>query len=158
MPTKVSNWITAADDPERWRRTVEDNSTPRGSCVVWTGTLDRYGYGVFRVGGGRVTGAHRAAWLARRGELADGLVLDHLCRNRACVNVEHMEAVSVQVNTIRGNGGKKPFPRGTHCVNGHEYTPENSRWRQRRGYNIRECRTCVAAGRRRRESPVRVVS
>ena len=74
-------------------------------CILWTGAIDRSGYGKFPItidGTRRMTGAHRAAWMAHRGDIQGDLVVDHLCRVRSCVNVDHMELVTGSVNTIRG--------------------------------------------------------
>jgi hypothetical protein len=69
-------------------------------CWVWQAHLDRDGYGRFSMYGvGRA--AHRVAYEATRGPVPEGLTLDHLCRNRACVNPLHLEAVSHKVNVNR---------------------------------------------------------
>lgn len=86
-----------------WSRRSENG------CIEWTGARDRYGYGKINLaidGRKRQTGAHRAAWLAEVGDIPDELMTDHLCRNRACVNVAHMELVTNSVNGLRGETGK----------------------------------------------------
>jgi len=67
------------------------------SCQIWTGYIDPGGYG--RVHGGL---AHKAIYEAEHGPVPDGLELDHLCRNKACVNPNHLEAVTHLVNVRRG--------------------------------------------------------
>ena len=110
-----------------------------GGCWRWTGALDSKGYGGFHVGPGRVgrrwVRAHRWSYEAVVGKIPPGLDLDRLCRNRACVNPEHLEPVTRQVNLKRGAQGSKTF-----CKNGHEYTPENTYRSPSTGR--RACATC----------------
>jgi hypothetical protein len=70
-------------------------------CWLWTGEMNRNGYGRVRSDGKRVM-AHRRAWELLRGPIPTGLVLDHLCRNRHCCNPAHLEPVTVRENTLRG--------------------------------------------------------
>lgn len=151
--TKVTpaHWNTEAPDPEEWRRRIAAKSARDDvtGCIVFTGRLDRYGYGIFIISQNprrRQTGAHRAAWLAERGPIPLGMMLDHLCRNRACVNVDHMEVVTAKVNTKRGLAGTWVRPLKTHCKYGHEFTPENTAIRRtdRRGGTgvTRQCLSC----------------
>jgi hypothetical protein len=109
-----------------------------GYCWVWTLKLDRTGYGrtFFRR---RLWLAHRVAYTLAKGDIPEGLTLDHLCRNRACVNPDHLEAVSMRVNTQRGDGGKH-FASKTHCPKGHPYSGQNLGV----GPNghVRYCKTC----------------
>lgn len=79
-------------------RHIEISAT---GCWIWTGRLNRNGYGRAAIGG-REPVAHRAIYEAVIGPIPIGHVLDHLCRNRPCVNPWHMEPVTVAVNTHRG--------------------------------------------------------
>lgn len=71
-------------------------------CWNWTGALNGDGYGSFRVGAGTVK-AHGFTWELANGPVPAGLELDHVCRNRACVRPDHLEAVTHIVNVHRGN-------------------------------------------------------
>lgn len=86
------------------------------------------------------------AWQTWRGPIPAGLTLDHLCRVRACVNPAHLEPVTLAENKRRGESPAARKARQTHCMRGHEFTPENTiRRKDRRGRGIltgRECRVC----------------
>ncbi len=71
------------------------------ACIEWTGRRDRYGYGRFWRDGGWVK-AYRAAYERAKGPIPDGLEIDHLCRNRGCVNPDHLEAVTKRVKHAPG--------------------------------------------------------
>lgn len=95
------------------------------ACWIWTGAMRDGGYGHFS--GMRFIGtnrAHRVAWILAHGPIPDGLVLDHLCRNRACVNPGHMEPVSHAENVRRGIAGQNMASK-THCPSGHPYLGDN---------------------------------
>lgn len=120
---------------ERFWANVDMRATD--ACWSWLGSINSHGYGQFRLTGCRASrreNAHRVAYKLARGPIPDGLVLDHLCRNRACCNPAHLEAVSHAENILRGANTMKAY-----CPRGHEMTPENTR--ERRGR--RECRQCI---------------
>lgn len=119
------------------RRTVDE-------CWEWTAGLDGHGYGSFNLSPKTIQ-SYRYAWLLLRGSLPDSAVLDHLCRNRKCVNPWHLEPVSIGENLKRSpltwttrNMSK------THCIHGHSlddaYIDGTTGWRK--------CRTCVRARQR----------
>lgn len=110
---------------------------PSTACAVWPGTKTTAGYGVRTEAGKRVY-AHRYAYEQANGPIPHLYVIDHLCRNPSCVNVEHLEAVPKIVNDLRGDSPNARNARKTHCKNGHEFTEENTRVRSGR----RSCRTC----------------
>ena len=117
-------------------------------CWLWTGSIRTDGYGQFW-NGQRNVKAHRFAYEDRGREIPDGLELDHLCRNRACVNPDHLEPVTHLTNIRRGNSGAPQRAR-THCPRGHEYSPENTYTAP--GQTKRGCRTCrIEASKRHRD-------
>lgn len=107
------NWICTEDDYDRQyvlSQLAKHTKLCESGCIEWTGGLAKDGYGILyatRRPNRRKVGAHRAAWLVHRGDIPSGLLLDHLCRNPLCVNVEHMEIVTFRVNALRGILGAK---------------------------------------------------
>jgi hypothetical protein len=87
-------------------RYVERDCGFRTPCWVWTGCRIYSGYGRLSVAGKLVL-AHRYAYELLRQPIPAGLTLDHLCRNRACINPEHLEPVSVAENTRRGGMARR---------------------------------------------------
>lgn len=85
--------------------------------------------------------AHRVAYIEAHGSIPDGKVVDHLCRNRSCVNSDHLEAVDNWTNVQRGNSPVAVNARKTHCIRGHEFTPENTIVPAKRPTQ-RYCRAC----------------
>ena len=122
------------------------------TCWHWTGKTD-YDYGRVSMGGTDYR-AHRLIYEALTGPIADGLVLDHLCRNHGCVNPAHLEPVTQQENVRRGDGAPAKNALKTHCVYGHELSGDNLYQYTGTGTsNIwRGCKICRrAAVRRNRE-------
>jgi hypothetical protein len=146
-----------------WSRAVFDDQGYGTPCLTWVARRTRAGYGSFVVKR-RSRYAHRLSYTAVKGPIPVGLVIDHLCRNRACINPDHLEPVTNRENILRGNTIMAANAAKTHCPEGHEYTPENTRLRTGAGKaQSRECRTCARIksrarkARRRRERKQRDV-
>ena len=128
--------ISQGPAPERFWQKV-DVGHPLG-CWEWLGAKAR-GYGHFNAGDKRYTSAHRWAFETLRGTIPDGLQLDHLCRNRSCVNPDHLEPVTQEENIRRGYGISAANAEKTHCPQGHPYNEANT-YRPKRGG--RQCKEC----------------
>ena len=132
-------------------------------CWDWTGYVMPNGYGKLTIPGSRSNLAHRLMYEELVGPIPKGLDIDHLCRNRACVNPEHMEPVTRQINLSRSPiirqmlaaktaaaaereaqrrakllANPKHNRYKTHCPSGHPYDEENTRWYR----NSRRCKAC----------------
>lgn len=110
-------------------------------CWIYAGYKAPSGYGQVYIESRKGPAmAHRLVYEALVGEIPEGLHLDHLCRNRACVNPDHLEPVTRKVNILRGESPFALNSRRTHCVKGHELTSDNIYHRKDR--NTRECKAC----------------
>ena len=113
-----------------------------GDCWEWQGSRNDAGYGIFqgrkRAEPGRTRLAHRLLWEEEHGPVPDGMVLDHLCRNRACINLAHLEVVTNAENLRRGLNGVLRI----RCAEGHALLGDNL-YVDPRGSRV--CRTCKNA-------------
>lgn len=133
-------------------RIAEKVALNDAGCVVWIGSLDIGGYGHLSIGSKRdgtmrKGKAHRVLYELTVGQVPEGLDLDHLCRNRACVRQDHLEPVTRRVNVLRGETLPAANAAKTHCPKGHPYSGANLGWD--RSKNGRVCRACKAEQQRR---------
>lgn len=126
----------------RWSERVDAS----GDCWEWTGPRTPTGYGRCYFRGNQV-GAHRVAIELLVGPIPSHLEVDHLCRNRSCVNPDHLELVTHRENLRRSPAlavGK------SHCPQGHPYSGENLNERMTpNGRTKKTCRVCDRAHNRR---------
>ena len=119
-----------------------DKSGIGQGCWNWKGPKSGIGYGGFNIYGKKFR-AHRFSYELVKGNIPEGLELDHLCRNKLCVNPSHLEAVTQRINQLRGNGIWGTNARKTHCVRGHLLAGDNVYYRTQKGkLSGRRCRTC----------------
>lgn len=133
---------------------------PNTGCVLWLGCCNHHGYAVIGKleGDNRTRLAHIVAYEAARGAVPSGMVLDHLCRVRSCINPRHLEPVTPRENSLRGDCAASRNAAKTHCPRGHAYSGENLLMRQRASGEFigRGCKKCIraTAERRRQERSV----
>lgn len=128
-------------------------SHPDGACILSDYAPGSHGYsGIgWQKGDQRWTLlCHRVVWIAAHGPIPDGLTVDHLCRNRRCINVDHLRLL-----TNSANGRSNAQSIRTHCPAGHPYDESNTYRRARGG---RVCRACARIGSARQYARRRQVS
>lgn len=131
-------------ETERFLRKISINTarmfdgTP---CWEWIGCKDTNGYGAFttEAPNRRLVRAHRWAYSHWIQPIPDALTIDHLCRNRMCVNPFHLELVSKGINTLRGRSPIALNSTKIYCKRGHKLFGENI-WFDSHGW--RQCKTC----------------
>lgn len=113
-------------------------------CWPWLAGVSSNGYGMFNKYRPRVSLlAHRIAYESTIGPIPKGLVIDHLCDNKLCVNPAHLRVTTHRDNILRGTGQSARNARKTHCSNGHPLSGDNLWIRPSRGTRI--CKICKAA-------------
>lgn len=128
---------SVADRLEAWSM-----PEPNSGCTIWIGTISRCGYARLIVRG-KTKLAHRLAYEEFVGPIPDGLVIDHICRNRACINVRHMEVVTQKENILRGTAPAASNVAKSSCVHGHPFDTTNTRYYVENGHTRRQCVACV---------------
>lgn len=124
-------------------------------CWLWTGHVDKNGYGSIKVKG-KTCRVHRVSYETHMGPIPEGLVIDHLCRVTCCANPNHLEPVTNRENIRRGVSGDKGKHHRekklaqTHCPHGHAYSGKNLRYAPS---GQRVCRTCSKLNMRRYRAP-----
>lgn len=113
----------------------------KNGCILWTMTLYG-GYGRFKVRGKNIF-AHIYIYEATHGPVPAGKELDHICRVKSCVNVAHLRAITHKENVLCGEGVTSVNAKKTHCIHGHELTPENLYLSSLEKFKMRQCRECT---------------
>ena len=128
-----------------------------GSCWIWKGNINADGYGRIKHDG-KMRRSHRLLWESLNGPVPAGKQLDHLCRCRHCIRPSHLEVVTSQLNTLRGQGPAAKNAVKTHCKSGHVLEGRNLViGSDRNGRKRRACRECSNARGRKYRKSVRVM-
>lgn len=122
---------------------------PNTGCWLWVGSLYKNGYGKLTINH-KTYLVHRLTWKRERGDVPDGLELDHLRRQRACRSPYHLEPKTRQANVLAGAAPTAGVARTNICLKGHELTPDNIYWRP-----DGKGRTCYTCARERNRRPRR---
>lgn len=138
MTARITSETLSAEVDRRIQKTP--------TCWLWRGTMSNSGYGQMYYAG-RAWRAHRLTLLAYGVIVPDGMVVDHICRKRNCVNPAHLRIVDTRTNSIENsNGASARNIAKTICSSGHAYTAENT---YRYPDGSRRCRICARASSRK---------
>lgn len=110
-------------------------------CWEWIGAKTAEGYGTAVVSY-KQTSAHRHLYQSVHGLLPKNIQLDHLCKNKGCVNPKHLEPVTAHENLMRSDSMSAINNRKIQCINGHEFSENNTYYRWRKNRRERDCKTC----------------
>ena len=136
--------------PRLLNRFLGSTVDPDTGCWLWDGATT-VGYGRIKRNS-RIDMAHRVSYEIFVGPIPEGLQLDHLCRNRACVNPAHLEPVTRRENILRGTAPTAVNARKTHCLNGHDLAESLV------SNGHRYCRTCANTRRNAARTAKRVAA
>lgn len=131
--------VTTKSIEERFFERVDKTT----DCWNWSGAFSKSNGGMY----GSFSPKHHVSIAAHRWsfeyfhkkKISEGMVIDHLCNNPKCVNPAHLRETTQRENILRGNNRAANYAKRTHCDNGHEYTPENTRITKA---GARKCRIC----------------
>lgn len=129
----------------------------KADCWIWIGATNSKGYGSFGLDG-KTTSTHRISYMIHKGDIPGGMVVCHTCNNPPCVNPDHLYLGTAYDNMRQAaDEGRLAPQQKTHCKNGHEFTPENTKMVKQgskpgRDPNAtyRVCRECLKAQRKKR--------
>jgi len=137
---KQSRYSVKKSPIERFLPKIKINDN---GCWEWTDGTNHHGYGGFNVNNKAIL-SHRFIYEYYHGMICPDLTIDHLCRNRKCVNPLHLEQVSMKINNERGMSPSGINSRKTHCIRGHQFTEENTI----KGKGRRRCKICTVVSNR----------
>lgn len=126
---------------ERFYSKIQKTDT----CWLWVGAKTSQGYGMLKVNRDTKTErVHRIALILEGIHIPDNMVVDHICRNRLCVNPKHLRIVSTGTNVLENSEGLAAKNRiKTHCIHGHEFNEQNTKLIVDRGSLKRACKACI---------------
>lgn len=135
---KDSAYVPTIKDRDRF---LEKISITDG-CHLWMGATTDQGYGSFWMNG-RSIQAHKVVYLLAGHEFMDGEEIDHKCRTRNCVNLDHLRIVDHKTNCLENSIGFSAVnAKKTHCAKGHEYSVDNTYLFKEKDHIRRRCKTC----------------
>lgn len=123
--------------PDEFRKLL---TVAPGGCLEWSLRRDKQGYGRLYFDGRAEEGAHRVAYRLFVAPIPPGMTVDHLCFNTSCANPDHLRLL-----THTDNSKNQRSALATHCIHGHEFTPDNTYIKPGFRNGRRQCRTCQRA-------------
>lgn len=142
----IKKQMTNGNGEDLKKKIIGRKETDKNDCWNWSGAK-RKGYGMIKVGMKQMS-VHRVLYEILVAPIPEGYVIDHLCRNKSCINPAHLQPVTSKENTLRGTSFAAINSKKTHCPKGHEYTQENL------GKNKAGRRVCKQCNRDRMKSRV----